>query len=229
MEALKWIVDGILLAIFVFTVFKSVKTGFVRSVSGILSLVCAAILAGRFSFLLDGILERRVFSPLVEGIVSENLQGVLASLDDTVSTAVSSVADAAKALADKAAAMGVPVGEIPAFDGAGTDLSAYADTLTAEIAAPIAERLADVSACLILFILFFIVIRLVLKLLEGIVKLPLLKEVNSVLGAVTGVILGVVFTWLSAQVLSLIFGVLCTNGTLPASVCEGYLFRLLTQ
>ena len=71
-----------------------------------------------------------------------------------------------------------------------------AESITAQIS-PMVVGFVRIFAMLVLFILFLVVLRAVATLLTGICRLPVLRNINGLLGTVFGVLLAVVTIWVA--------------------------------
>ena len=223
-------VDVLLVAVFALTVYRAWKRGFVGAVSGLLSLVGAAVIAHMFSFILEGILLRNVFVPFTEDILGEVVEKAVLSAGTAADGGMQALSETLASLTKPAAALGFPLhGPITLPDI--IDPSAIAlvtADITAQLTPPIAGALAKIAAYLLLFLIAYAVLRFVLRIVALAMRLPLLREANTLLGGICGVLLGAGYAWIAAQIASLVLGILVTNGTLPPEVMDGTVFGWLT-
>ena len=96
---------------------------------------------------------------------------------------------------------------------------------------PMLIGLIRVLAMLVLFILLTVVIRAVATLLTGLFELPVLHGLNSLLGALFGILLAVLFVWIALACVRVFLPMLGTdvqaavNGLLDESVLAGALYK----
>jgi len=83
-----------------------------------------------------------------------------------------------------------------------TENAAY--VLEQSIVAPIGIAVIGFLLTIVLFIALLALCRLLVRWLEGLRKLPVLKQADGILGAVMGIIKGVVFVFIAVLVLQLI-------------------------
>lgn len=230
------IIDICLIVVFLVTLWRAYRRGFVDSVSWLVSMLGAALCAGCASFVLDGVLERRIFGPLLNKTVGGVLGRALGAVEDSVQAAAGAVAEAAQNIVSGAEVLGfsydIPFAKTLRNIADAASLDAYTEQLTAEIAAPIAERLSAITAFLLIFIVAYWILRLVFRVLGAVVHIPVLNGANRLLGLVCGVLLGIAYTWVTAQAAALILSLLCADGTITpdtaVSVC-GPVFEFFTN
>ncbi|MBO5649128.1 MAG: CvpA family protein [Clostridia bacterium] len=226
-------VDLILILLFASVVIRAFKRGFLNTVAGVASAV-GAILAGvLFGDLLEGLLFSGVFEPFVTNAVHDVLSGASAAVDASLEEAAAALSSSVESLGERVGRLGVA---LPAFNenlfsgiADRTMLEQLTDSCAQQIAIPIAEKLSEIAAFLLVFAAAYLLLCLAFKLLNLVARLPILNEANRILGVAAGVLLGAVYTYLAAQLLSLILGMLVANSTLPAEVLDGPLFGFLTQ
>ena len=192
-----YLVDGILLAVLIVMIVIGAKRGLVESLfnflSLILALVCATWAAKNFAPILASYLADKV-----ESHVAEQLQ-----------QAAQSVGDPSKVIQQYIPQIlrGYGFYEIAVeklrilIEGA---LSLVSDDLIPEAARQTAIQVSNTIARVIVFLLVFIVLSLLMRLFTDLVdrifKLPVLKELNGIGGAVfgglKGVLLLLVFAWI---------------------------------
>lgn len=224
-------IDLLLIAVFAAAVHRSYKRGFVDAVSGLLSLVGAYIAAGMFGFVLRGFLYREVFSPLVTDAVGRALSDAAASVTTSLSDALASLQTQAERLTHIADGLGIRIpidGALPQSVEDPAALGVLTGELTASAAQPIAEALSSAAAFVILFAAAYVILRIVFGALDLVMHLPILRTLNRAAGGICGVLLGAGYAFLAARLLSLILGILVTNGTLPPEILDGAVFGFLT-
>ncbi len=204
-ETYIWVVwDLLALLIFSCCVYRSAARGFASAVTGLLIYVASAAAAGYF--------YRRIAQPLYDEVVSDAVTHVLARNFnlwlDGVSKADGVVEAIPFLLRLLVGVKSVEVDLLPR-DGGGELARLVMDTALAE---PVMTLLS--AAC---FMLVFAVVAAIMRRITGIFTgingLPLIGPVNTVLGGVVGVGLGLVGLYLGGFVLRLLLGL--THGGWP--------------
>lgn len=224
-------IDLILIAVFAVTVRHGWKRGFIGAVSGILSLIGAWILSGMFSFLLVGVLQRNIYDPFVFDVIGTLIENAVRTAGATADAAAQAISASLEGLRSCTEIFGivVPLDAASLSELLTTGVAdTVTDSLTAEIAVPIAARLSEWTAHLMVFILAYVLLRIVFGMLDIVMKLPILKEANSLLGGVGGIILGAGYAFVASRLLAVILGILVTQGTLPPEIMSGVIFGFLT-
>lgn len=224
-------VDLILIAVFALTVIRSYRRGFVDAVSGLLSVIGAFIAAKMFGFVLQDFLYRSVLNPLVTEAVAAALSDTAASVTTSIADTFAALSAQADRLAQTAANLGIqiPLTELlPDSIADAAAVSTLTEELTVSAAQPIAEKLSEGAAFVILFIAAYVVLRLVFGALDIVMRLPILGTINRTAGGLCGVLVGAAYAFLCAQLLSLVLGILVTNGTFPPEIMDGTVFGYLT-
>lgn len=173
------ILDIIALTILVLCVVSGARRGFVRSFLGVVSFA-VAIIAGLLLF--DAF--HAWFAASAAGVfLTEKITGALSGVFGE------SMGDAAGGL------------QLPDFLQKGLE---SAGALTADVASSAAEQLAalivGVLAVVLLILLIRLALKIVMQVLSGVMKLPVLKQFNGLLGGVFGAVSGLFWVWIVLSV-----------------------------
>lgn len=173
------ILDIIALTVLVLCVVSGARRGFVRSFLGVVSFV-VAIVAGLLLF--DAF--HTWFAASAAGVfLTEKITGALSTVFG-------------ESLGDTASGL-----QLPDFLQKGLE---RAGTLTADVAASAAEQLAalivGVLAVVLLILLIRLALKIVMQVLSGVMKLPVLKQFNGLLGGVFGAVSGLFWVWILLSV-----------------------------
>ncbi len=226
-----WITDGVLILIFAVTLAVSIKRGFMKTVSGLASVIGAVIVSKMFAFVVKDLLEVHLFGPMMQRAVFGILENAYKGIEMTLDQAVDAVSEVIAQTMEKISALGGAadptlaerLSNVSNFDA----LDANVEAMALSISEPISQRISEIAAFLLVFIAAYFVLRFVFSVFSLLTKLPILQQANSFLGGVCGAVLGIVYVWVAAQFLAFLFGILCANGTLPPEIAEGTLFRFL--
>ncbi len=207
------IADIITVAIIIISMIIGRKRGFIKTVSGILTVIIAFSLASFAAKETAPVISEKYISPyLSSAIVDEVKQTPENTLDlDELSNLFSNI--------------GIPEGIIS---------SAVADvskTLTQNIAEPLTTMTNNISARLTfgaLFIIYFLIlllaVSLLFKLLNLISKLPVLNFTNRLLGLIFGLISGYLIIMVASFILNKT-GTLLTDGVISESIILKHIIK----
>ena len=183
---MQYLFDGIIIgALVLFTVIGARK-GFIKAAADLLGGLISMIAAGMLSSPVAEYIYTKLFSEAVKLKVKEALEVKGMELTEYFEELPEFVARWLDFTGINADTVGEKL--------AGS--SASAAEVVAETLAPVFIGLINVFVVIILFLLFMIIIKALANLLTGLFHLPLLKEVNGVLGAVLGLILGALVLWI---------------------------------
>ncbi|NBJ88739.1 CvpA family protein [Acutalibacter sp. 1XD8-36] len=185
-----YILDGIILLICLLCVLIGVKRGFIHSVVRFLGSIIAALLAPA----LGGVLAQWLFDTMFRGAMVEKINSSLQTLG----------ADNAAAAASQVLAS-LPDFLVRALEEAGVTLETVSHAINSQTSgaagmvvdylSPVFVNFLKVLAVIVLFFLFMTIVRLLAALVGDILRLPILKEVDGLLGGVFGFLLAMVSVW----------------------------------
>ena len=185
-----YILDGIILLICLLCVLIGVKRGFIHSVVRFLGSIIAALLASA----LGGVLAQWLFDTMFRGAMVEKINSSLQTLG----------ADNAAAAASQVLAS-LPDFLVRALEEAGVTLETVSHAINSQTSgaagmvvdylSPVFVNFLKVLAVIVLFFLFMTIVRLLAALVGDILRLPILKEVDGLLGGVFGFLLAKVSVW----------------------------------
>ena len=199
-----YILDGAAILVVLLAVFIGYHRGFVRSLIQLVGLIAAAVIAAVLS---TGI-AALVFDSFISDGLTETISTKIQATD--TSSAAESVQQALQELPAPIVHaleqyIGTPHEIVSGLEGSlSGSAQAVAETVVKSVVRPVAVALLRFLVFFILFILLMIVVGLVAKLVNGLFKVPVLKQVNGVLGAVVGVVQGILFLFVAVTVLQLV-------------------------
>ena len=189
------------------------KRGVVKSLSKLLGIVAAVVLAFLFSAPLASAVFDQWVGPQLETVITEQIETSRTNGEEAVRSGVESVLEALPA----------PVVNIMKNNGLGTvdeiinrvDLSgadqlaenadAIAEKLTAQVARPVVLMLLRLPAFLLILLLGLLAALLLSGLLDALVShIPFVKGVNRSLGALFGALEGIAFVLVLVGVLQVV-------------------------
>lgn len=185
-----YILDGMILLICLLCVLIGVRRGFIYSVVRFLGSMIAALLASA----LGGVLAQWLFDTMFRGAMVEKINSSLQTLG----------ADNAAAAASQVLAS-LPDFLVRAMEEAGVTLETVSHAINSQTSgaagmvvdylSPVFVNFLKVLAVIVLFFLFMTIVRLLAALVGDILRLPILKEVDGLLGGVFGFLLAMVSVW----------------------------------
>lgn len=201
MEWLPWVLDAIIVILFLIPVIGGFRRGFVKTVFRCGKFTVALVFAFSFAKKL-GLWLRDKF---IYDRVAEKVSGFLASGDAGDVTA-ENLADAVPSGFSRILSFfGADVEDLAASatEAGHAALSEFTDSIT--LAA--ANVLSVVLAFFLILLLGWAVLWIFGKLLNGIVThLPVIKQCNTLLGGILGILIGCLAAWSGAQVIVTVLG-----------------------
>ncbi len=187
---MNYALDIILACVFLLFVAVGIRRGFIKSAAHFLGSVFAAFLASA----LGGAIAQWVFDALFRGALVEKIGDSIASLGTENAAAamekvLSSLPDFIVRALEKA---GITANSL---EGVLATRSGQAAELVADSLAPVFVGFLKVLAVIVLFLLFMMLVRVLADLVSHAFYLPVLRQVNGVLGGVFGFLLALVSVW----------------------------------
>ena len=204
-----FVVDIILVAVLALCVFFGWKNGFIKAISGLLTYILSFAIANfcwKFMAIPVGAL------PFIKNMITEGVEGPVieegASFMDKLQSMISFFA-----------------GDV-AQDG-------NADTVAAVMKNYLAETLTMVISFVLVFVIAMILLKIAFKLLNSVIsKIPVVGQVNSILGAVVGFFNGSIWTWAITNVFVIAFLPVLNNANpslVPMEIAESFIVTLCTK
>ena len=178
------------------------KKGFFKSIAGFIGAVIAMFLAWVLAGLIANALYQGVFrEKLIDNISSVLSNDALASFPEK---AAQVVANLPGFLSNTLNNQGITSSQIEqSLQAAGSN----AAPATADLISP-AIWLLQLLLTVILFFILVILVRLVIKLIGNVFRLPVLRQVDGILGGLFGIFKGVVYIFLACILLQLLMPVI---------------------
>lgn len=187
---MNYILDLVLFGVFVLFVAMGVFRGFVRSAVHFFGSIIAACL----SAVLGGLAAQWLFDSMFRSALVERVQSSLNMLG--TSDALSSLDSVLASLPDFI---------VRALEDAGVSASSISGSIMSQSGVA-AERIADllaptfvsflkVLAVIVIFALLMVVVRILAEVVAGLLRLPMLGQLDGILGGVCGFMLALVLVW----------------------------------
>lgn len=190
-----YLLDGILIVCILLFLAIGIHRGFAKSLVGLIGTIAAVVLAVGLS----GVVAQWVYSSFFQPSLMQSLQ-------EAVGTANSQAAarDVLAALPDWASQLLQDNGvTVPALAGILAQGGEGAVITAEAVISPVMIQLLRMVAVVVLMVVFGIVVSLLARVIGQIFRLPLLRQIDSLLGAAAGLLQGAVFCVLVCLVLQL--------------------------
>ncbi len=185
---MNFVIDGLLVAVGVLCIVIGVRKGLFKSAADCLKLIAAAILASIAAhpiskwvfdaFVLEGFSERVRES--VDGLEHvEGVQNYFETLPDFLKGFLQTRGITSSSLADTV-----------------SDSSEAVAQSIIDVLSPVFISIISFFAFIVLFIIFVILLSIVVRMISGIVALPILSQIDSLLGGVFGAVFAVIIMWI---------------------------------
>lgn len=198
------IIDLVLLAFLVLTVFISRKKGFVLTLLDFAAFIVATIFAVELSAFAAPAVYSTFISPGVLSVLEAKLPETAASGE--IAAGVNSVlASFPEFVSEYALNIGIDINKISGqIASAGVFEGTLVQTVEANIIAPIVTAVCKAVLFVVLFIVILIILKAVVRVINRFFKLPVLKSLNGALGAVFGAVKGFAVIFVLASVFTVV-------------------------
>ena len=196
---MSYLLDALLVILFAVCVWLGWKRGFIKTVSGLIALFAAVIVASTFS------------APIAHGVYANSVEpAVMTTLEEHISNEVLPSEEDLDAAIEKMPALVVTLLETGDMGNGAAILErvetvdagkSAARTITDHVVTPIVLPLLQMLCSVLLFLATYLIASILLRVLDLVAKLPLLKQLNSVLGLAAGALTGAVWAIFAARIL----------------------------
>ena len=179
------------------------KKGFFKSIAGFIGAVIAMFLA----WVLAGLIANALYQGIFREKLIDNISAVLSNdaLASFPEKAAQVVANLPGFLSNTLNNQGITSSQIEqSLQAAGNN----AAPATADLISPAVIWLLQLLLTVILFFILVILVRLVIKLIGNVFRLPVLRQVDGILGGLFGIFRGVVYIFLVCILLQLLMPVI---------------------
>ena len=177
------------------------KKGFFKSIAGFIGAVIAMFLAWVLAGLIANALYQGVFR-LIDNISAVLSNDALASFPEKAAQVVANLPDF---LSNTLSNQGITSSQIEQSLQAAESNAAPA---TADLISPAIIWLLQLLLTVILFFILLLLVRLVIKLIGNVFRLPVLRQIDGILGGLFGIFKGAVYIFLVCILLQLLMPVI---------------------
>ena len=191
---MNWILDIIVIAVILLTVGLGMRRGFFKSVmrliSGILALLVASWVAGPVA---EGIFSAAIENSLTETIetaITQTVEGGTQSIEQALGNWYAEQGESTRSL------LGVCGIDEQSFDlmsqlTEGLSTADSAQKIVQDVLRPAIVAILSLICTLVIFLIVSVALSFAVRLIDGVLKLPVLRQLNGLLGAVVGLVEGV--------------------------------------
>lgn len=206
---MSFFLDLVIILIFALMVFIGYKNGFIKSILNTFSTLISLGIAFVFSKYVSAYFMEHFFRSKVTEKVTAAFDGLMKTGNGNLKMD-QLFEESPEAFRKIISSLGVNFDSLKdKFSGAISSGSAsLKEDVVDYIASPIAQVISDVLAFLLLFIVSLIILSIACSLLDLVCKLPVLKQLNSFLGILFGIVTGFLTVWAISTGLSYLLPVL---------------------
>ena len=219
------LIDLTLLAILVFTIWRSSRRGFVRSVIELVGWFAAIMLATW----LAGMMASAVYTSFIEPELIKGVQNTLTGISQSAGADVSTIYDSLPFFLRGAFSEGELMSEINNGLSQG---SASAATAVAESLKPVFVSIVSTILSVLLAIPFMILVRIAAKQINKLFNLPIVGVVNRVLGGILGFFKGILIIFIFVIIIDALMRMSSGGSVLfftPAAIDHTVLYKMLSS
>lgn len=231
---MSFIFDLILIVVAAAAVYRGISKGFIKSAMHFASLILAIVCVFIFTAPVAAWLEDGFIKNGVSQITKESLDSIVNAgteqfdIDEVL-------ADRPESLSEFADRFDFDIGDIEEYYNeflANLTRSDALEALSEKIAAPTASALSTVAAAVIIFVAVLIVCAIVTYVLDLLCRLPVLKQLNKLLGALFGVASAFVSAWAIANIcVGLVYALNTIRGDIfnEAAITGSFILKLFVD
>ncbi len=188
---MNYVIDGILLVILLLSCISGIRKGFIKTLFGLGAAIFSLIVSFSFKENLAKIFSEKWFYDVVYNKIYTYVDGI----KETVNSTGESVSQALNSGFLKY----FNIGNIEILD------SESVENISQSVAKPVSETLSETVAFVILFFATFILVTFLLKIIDAIVKLPVLAQLNGLLGFAAGIVKGLIICFVVSAIFKIIY------------------------
>lgn len=207
---MKYLLDAVVILIFLLCVFIGHKRGFIKTVTGIVAFLAALAVSALLSGPVAGLVYDKAMEPSIVETVNTQMEQPGGTAIENLNSAYQSLPDVVKNLLAQAGITDVNELSIRMPMG-GSDTMGHS---VSAVIKPLLLPLIKALCSLLLFFIVYIAASIVLRVLNIVAKLPLLKQVNKTLGLVGGIVSGALWALLAVTVIQVLAATGAADGAI---------------
>jgi len=214
-----WIIlDAAVVAILIFSVVRGYRKGLVKTAFKlgivIVSLILAYSIGPAVSSYLQSTSQYAKISQTIQDNVTEKLGFELQPSEQEAPSAEQSAGSESDAFENALSSLGIDLGEIKkSYDErVSAGVQSASDAISELVVQPVAKTLCNALGFIAVFVVSLLVLHIVMYILDAVCKLPLLKSVNKMGGAVCGVVTGIVKVFVFCTIVEMLLPYIQNTG-----------------
>lgn len=220
-----YLFDGLLVALFALCVYLGWRRGFIRSVSGLIAVAAALLLSTALCAPIADLVYTNALEPTIVSTLEEQLPAQVVPETAEIDMALEKLPPFVVNLLE---AGEVGTGEavlekLETLSVGETAAAAIMERVVTPVVLPLLEALCSV----ILFTIIYFIAIILLRVLDLVAKLPVLKQLNGLLGVVGGAVSGAVWVIFVARILFTLAGLGWLEWLTPAVLEQTHLVSWL--
>lgn len=207
---MKYLLDIVVILIFLLCVAVGRKRGFIKTVAGVVALAVALAVSAMFNAPVAEYVYDKTIEPAILSAVSEQVEQIEGSAKEQVTNVYENMSPLVKNLLAQTG--------IESADDLVLTLPLETDAPIPETVAatiyPVLLPLVKAICSLLLFLIAYIIAAILLRVLNVVAKLPILKQVNKTLGLIGGIVSGVLWVLVAVTVMQIIAATGAADGAI---------------
>lgn len=220
------ITDIIIVAVIVLFALIGVKRGIAKTILNLAGLVLTAISAYYLSsflsqFIYDSFLKQTVITNIQQIIEQNGIDYALNNCLEAVPQWINGI------LSFFAGIFGVSLDEFESQLIIPSDISSSTSQVVESAVAPVVTSVLSIIFVIVLFIIIFIIVKKLIRLASGVFNIPVIKQINQLLGGIFGLAEGLLVVFIAVNIFDIVTGY--TNPALLSNeLFSGAIFKFFS-
>lgn len=221
------ITDIIIVAVIVLFAIIGVKRGIAKTILNLAGLVLTAISAYYLSsflsqFIYDSFLKQTVITNIQQIIEQNGIDYALNNCLEAVPQWINGI------LSFFAGIFGVSLDEFESQLIIPSDISSSTSQVVESAVAPVVTSVLSIIFVIVLFIMIFIIVKKLIRLASGVFNIPVIKQINQLLGGIFGLAEGLLVVFIAVNIFDIATGY--TNPALLSNeLFSGAIFKFFSM
>lgn len=221
------ITDIIIVAVIVLFALIGVKRGIAKTILNLAGLVLTAISAYYLSsflsqFIYDSFLKQTVITNIQQIIEQNGIDYALNNCLEAVPQWINGI------LSFFAGIFGVSLDEFESQLIIPSDISSSTSQVVESAVAPVVTSVLSIIFVIVLFIMIFIIVKKLIRLASGVFNIPVIKQINQLLGGIFGLAEGLLVVFIAVNIFDIVTGY--TNPALLSNeLFSGAIFKFFSM
>lgn len=218
--------DIIIVAVFVLFILIGIKRGLAKSLLGIIALIVSFVSA-KF---LSHFLAQSIYDTFLKQTVTQNVSQYVSTsgIDMAMSKGFSALPDWANGMISSIVSFfGGSFSQLEQLfrKSSGSALSTTANTIESTVEA-VSVTIFMIIIMSVLFLVIFILAKMLTNLIAKVFRLPVIRQIDMVFGAILGAAEGVIIIWFAINIFAVVES-MANPQFLSNTLVDGWLFELL--